>query len=268
MRQNPYIYLQRYLKVAPLSHALWRASEAQELAKHKLKKPVLDLGCGFGEFAGVFFSSQIEVGVDIDYKEILKAAATGKYAKTIVADARNLPFRDNSFASAISISTLEHIPDNEEVFKEAFRVLKPGGLFYFTVPTTQLFEGLLVVKLLNIFGQRSLAHLYFRALNKAFEHVFIPSERQWLKIARSAGFKIQEVTGVLPQSTLILWELGLLFASPSQLWKLFLGRRLVVAPNLKAKLYKPFARFIRSDPNFRANIFVAAKKPEKDSETF
>lgn len=263
MAKDAYLYLQRYLKVAPLSHALWRASEAQELAKHNLKKPVLDLGCGFGEFAGVFSSSQIEVGVDIDYHEILRAAETGKYKKTTVADARNLPFRDNSFGSVISISTLEHIPNNMEVFKEAFRVLKPGGVFYFTVPTDQLFQGLLVVKLLNSFGLKSMAYLYYRAINKAFKQVFITSEHEWLKIAKSAGFEIKETTGVLPQSTLILWELGLVFASPSQLWKLFLGRRLVVAPSLKAKLYKPFTKFIKSDPNFKANIFVAAKKPER-----
>lgn len=258
-----YVYLQRYLKVAPLSHALWRACEAQELAKYKLKKPVLDLGCGFGEFAGVFFSSQIEVGVDIDYREILRAAATGKYKKTIVADARNLPFGNNSFSSAISISTLEHIPDNSAVLKEVFRVLAPGSRFYFTVPTSQFFEGLLMVKLLKFAHLDTLAHFYYRIINKAFKHVFIPSEKQWLKISRNAGFEIEKVQGTLPQSTLILWELGLPFALPSQLWKIFLGRRLVVAPNLKAKLYKPFVKFIRSDSSFRANIFVVAKKPAK-----
>lgn len=255
-------YLARYLKVSPLSHALWRSAEACELAKHRLARPILDIGCGFGEFGGVFFSSQVEVGVDIDFKEILRATSTGKYKKTIVADARSLPFSDNSFETVISISTLEHIPNNYKVFKEVFRVLAPGGNFYFTVPTEKLFEGLLMVKLLNAVGLRSLSYLYFRAINKAFKHVFVPSEKTWLKIAREAGFKIQEVMGTLTQTTLILWELGLPIASPSQLWKLFLGRRLVVASGLKAKIFAPLARFIRSDPNFKANIFVVAHKPQ------
>lgn len=254
-------YFERYLKVAPLSHALWRSVEAQELAKYKLKKPILDLGCGFGEFSGVFFSSQIEVGVDIDYREILKAAATGKFKKTIVADARKLPFAKSSFGSVISISTLEHIPNNAAVFREAFRVLAPGGNFYFTVPTNELFKGLLVVKILNAIGLSSLAYLYFRVLNKAFKHVFIPSEKTWLKIAKSAGFKIIKSQGTLSQTILLAWELALPFALPSQLWKLFLGRRLVVAPGLKAKLYSPLIKLIKSDPDFRANIFVIAQKP-------
>jgi ubiquinone/menaquinone biosynthesis C-methylase UbiE len=255
------VFFEKYLKVAPLSHALWRSVEACELAKYKLTKPILDLGCGFGEFSGVFFESQIEVGVDINPQDILKAAATGKYHKTIVADARKLPFKDHSFGSVISISTLEHIPDNSQVFKEAFRVLKPQGTFFFSVPTDKLFDGLLLVKLLNALGLKVLSYLYYRALNKAFKHVFIPSEATWLKIAESAGFKIEKVQGTIPQITLIFWELGLPFASPSQLWKLFLGRRLVIAPDLKAKLYRPLARFIESDPDFKANIFVVVRKP-------
>lgn len=259
-------YFARYLKVAPLSHALWRSVEAQELAKYKLKKPILDLGCGFGEFAGVFFYSQIEVGVDIDYREIAQAAATGKYKKTIVADARNLPFGASSFGSVISISTLEHIPNNARVFSEAFRVLKPGGRFYFTVPTSELFTGLAVVKLLNFLNLKSLSYLYFRAINKAFKHVFIPDEKTWLARAKKAGFEIEKSQGTFPNTALILWELGLPFALPSQLWKIFLGRRLIVAPDLKAKLYRPLVRFIRTDPNFRANIFVIAKKPRHSHE--
>lgn len=259
--KRAWTFFKKYLKVAPLSHALWRSVEAQELAKYPLKKPVLDIGCGFGEFGGVFFSSQVEVGLDINEEEILRAAASGKYKKTIAADARNLPFKNNSFKTVISISTLEHIPNNAKVFKEAYRVLKPGGKFYFTVPTEKLFDGLIVVKALKTVGLTSIAYLYFRAINKAFKHVFVPDERIWLKLAKGAGFDIEKVQGTLPRITLIVWELGLPFASPSQLWKLFLGRRLVVAPNFKTKVYRPLARLIKSEPNFKANIFVIARKP-------
>lgn len=261
------IYFQRYLKVAPFSLALWRAVEALVLKKHKLIKPVLDLGCGFGEFGGVFFSYQIEVGVDINHKEILRAAATGKYKETIVADARKLPFKDNTFRTIISISTLEHIPDNTKVFHEAFRVLKPGGFFYFTVPTAKLYNGLLGVKILNLLGLKGLSHIYYRAYNKAFKHVFIPSTETWLDLTRRAGFKIEEVQGTFSQSTLILFELCLPLAIPSQLSKIFLGRRLKFGASIKPKILKPLARFARSDPSFMANIFVAAQKPSKSRES-
>ncbi len=261
--KSAWTYFRRYLKVAPLSHALWRSVEAQELAKYPLKKPVLDIGCGFGEFGGIFFSSQVEVGLDINEQEILKAAATGKYKKTIAADARNLPFKNNTFRTVISISTLEHIPNNAKVFKESFRVLKPGGKFYFTVPTEKLFDGLLIVKVLKTVGLTSLAYLYFRAINRAFKHVFLPPEKIWCQLARNAGFKIENVHGTITQLALFIWEMGIPFAFPSQLYRILTGKRLLIGSKLKLKLFKPFVSLVKTDPNFRANILVIARKPAR-----
>lgn len=256
-------YFKRYLKIAPLSHALWRSVEAQELAKYPLPKPVLDIGCGFGEFGGIFFSSQVEVGLDINEAEILKAAQSGKYEKTIAADARNLPFKNGSFKTVISVSTLEHIPNNTKVFKESFRVLKPGGTFIFTVPTEKLYDGLLIVKILKALGLNPLAQYYFRALNKAFKHVFLPSEKIWLKQAADAGFKIEEVHGTIPQLTLWAWELGIPFAAPSQLIRVITGKRPTAGSKFKTRLFAPFAKLVKTDPNFRANIIVIANKPNR-----
>lgn len=261
-KNSAQMYFERYLKVAPLSHALWRSVEAQELGKHKLEKPILDIGCGFGEFGGVFFDRQVEVGVDIDHDEIKRAAQSGKYKKTIVADAHKLPFFDNTFKTVISISTLEHIPDNAKVFKEAFRVLKPGGKFIFMSPTDQLYTGLMVVKFLRLIGLDSLARIYFRVLNKAFKHVYLPPVQKWLERTTKAGFEIEKTYGTLPQITLTLWELGLIPAFPSQLSKMILGRRIVMAPTIKAKLFRPLVRFIRTDPKCKVNIFVLARKPK------
>ena len=262
MAKSGSTYFQKYLKVAPFSHALWRSIEAQELSKYRLKRPVLDIGCGFGEFAGIFFPSSVEVGIDIDSKELLKAAETGKYNKTIIADARNLPFKNNSFSTVISISTLEHIQGNHKVFKETYRILKPGGLFIITVPTDRLFDALLVVKILTFLGLKGLSYVYFKALNKAFKHVFLPSETKWVELASRAGFKIEKVSGTISQKALIFWELGLPFAIPSQLSKLFLGRRLTVGSNIKTKIFKPFTRLIKSDPNFKANLIIVSRKPK------
>ncbi len=254
------VYFERYLRIAPLSLAIWRSGEAQELAKHRLTKPVLDIGCGFGEFGGVFFSSQVEVGLDISPKEILHATSCGKYRKTIVADARDLPFKARSFGTVISISTLEHIPNNERVFQEVYRILKLGGRFYFSVPTNQLYSGLLMVKILRALSLEPLAHLYYRAINKAFKHVFLPSERRWLALAKNAGFTIESVSGTITPRMLMLFELGLPFSVPSQLYKILYGTRRVFARGTRVKLFRPLASYIRSDSDFRANIFVVATK--------
>lgn len=49
-------------------------------------------------------------------------------------DATRLTFPDASFDFTMSFECLEHIPDYLAAFREARRILRPGGRFYFTAP--------------------------------------------------------------------------------------------------------------------------------------
>jgi ubiquinone/menaquinone biosynthesis C-methylase UbiE len=42
--------------------------------------------------------------------------------------AEYLPFRDNSFDSAVCIATLDHVGDPAMVISESLRILRPGGV--------------------------------------------------------------------------------------------------------------------------------------------
>lgn len=141
-------YLKEFLKISPLSHALWRACEANAFAQVDLKKPILDIGCGFGEFAGVVFN-ELEMGIDINKKDLLKAKASQKYNKVMLASAVEMPFKSNSYNSVVSVSVLEHISEVEKTLSEVQRILKKNGRFVFTVPTTKLYENLLIPKIAN-----------------------------------------------------------------------------------------------------------------------
>ncbi len=84
------IYFHKYLKVSPFALALWRAFEAQRISDAMglnnsliFKRPMLDLGCGFGEFAGVFFDRQVEVGIDIDLDDLIRAKKINKHKKLL-----------------------------------------------------------------------------------------------------------------------------------------------------------------------------------------
>jgi len=52
----------------------------------------------------------------------------------IVADATELPFRDNSIDAVVSESLFEHVPDAYKVVNEIMRVVRPGGLIYASAP--------------------------------------------------------------------------------------------------------------------------------------
>lgn len=49
-------------------------------------------------------------------------------------DATKLNFEDNSFDTAVSISTIEHIVDSDRAISEILRVVRPGGIIILSFP--------------------------------------------------------------------------------------------------------------------------------------
>jgi len=97
---------------------------------------VLDLGSGAG-FDAFLASSRVGktgrvIGVDMTPQMLEKAranAAKGNYTNVEfrLGEIEKLPVEDNSIDVIISNCVINLSPDKETVFKEAFRVLKPGG---------------------------------------------------------------------------------------------------------------------------------------------
>jgi SAM-dependent methyltransferase len=94
---------------------------------------VLDLGCGVGH-SYAELAPRETVGTDI-----AAAVLAGQHRETVVADMRELPFGDGSFASVFSVHSVEHVPDPERVIAEAMRVLEPGGRAVFVTPNRLTF---------------------------------------------------------------------------------------------------------------------------------
>lgn len=247
-------YFKQYLEVAPLSLAIWRSLEARAISKIKLKSPVLDIGCGFGEFAGVFFDSFVEVGVDISQADLIMASRKKKYKKLIRADARNLPFKNNKFNSVLSVSSLEHIKNVEQVFEESHRVLKPGGLLVFTAHSLTLNRSLILP-----FGRESFMKLY----HFFFKHYINQEKSDWIKMVKKAGFEIMETKGTISKRQLLLFQMTLPLAIPSQITRLLFKKRFILGKKMRTKfLYRLFMPFLEEDNPIDANFLVVARKPK------
>lgn len=102
-------------------------------------KTVLDIGCGYGrEFSFLEpFPSKI-VAFDINRREIWEAWSNSQRYNNIdlaVADARQLPFADESFDLALLLwNVLGNAKDDKEkILSEAYRVLKPGSFVALSV---------------------------------------------------------------------------------------------------------------------------------------
>ncbi len=253
-------YLESFLKIAPLSHALWRSVEALSFGNIKLKDPVLDLGCGFGEFSGVVFN-QIEMGIDINKDELDQALKGKKYKKVEWGDARRMPFKSSTYNTVVSVSVIEHITNSEEVLKEVHRVLKKNGLFVFSVPTPKINDHLLTPKILRILGFEKTSKKYLELHAKAFKHVNLKNKNWWLKELKKANFKVLECHGTLSPTLLKLHEVFLITAFPSQFGKLFFGKRLMMSIGLRSKFLPIFfSKFVKTDKHSDINLFIVAQK--------
>lgn len=106
------------------------------IASLKEGEVILDLGSGAG-FDAFLASSKVGktgkvIGVDMTNEMLDKARENAKKGNYInvefrKGDIENLPVDDNSVDAIISNCVINLAPDKERVFKEAYRVLKPGG---------------------------------------------------------------------------------------------------------------------------------------------
>lgn len=149
----------------------------------KVKGRVLDLGCGGGGMAKAIkhYRPDLEVmGVDIIKEAIREAKKDDGGVEFMVMDAKKLRFKDNSFSAVVSFDVLEHIEDVKLVLREAYRVLKPGGVFHNFVPFERQ-SGTLYwfLKVFNWKGKKMAGHI----------NVF--DEKSLSRLLRETGFKIK-----------------------------------------------------------------------------
>lgn len=97
------------------------------------KGTLLDIGCGKMPYKDYILKNSAVtkyIGLDIEtalvYDESVKPDFTW--------DGITMPFENESFETAFGTEVLEHCPRPEIILKEVYRVLKPGGCFFFTVP--------------------------------------------------------------------------------------------------------------------------------------
>lgn len=255
-------FLWPQLRELPYFRAMLRAVEASFYQGYELPAPIYDLGAGDGHFASLAFDFQIDVGLDPWQRPLREAAQRGAHGGLVQADGAFAPFPDNTFASALSNSVLEHIEHIDAVLADTARVLRPGALFLFCVPNAGYLDELSVPAVLRKLGLRRLAEVYrdwFRRVSRVF-HADPPGV--WQSRLQAAGFELEAWWHYFPPAAMRALEWGHYFGLPSLVAKWLTGRW-VIAPrrwNL-ALTERLVRRYASSEQHLKGTFtwFVARK---------
>jgi len=131
----PSVY-QQYL--VPLIFESYAADLVRRLATRPVTR-LLEIAAGTGvvtrELASALPESVSVVASDLNQAMLDQAAAMGtrRPVEWRRADAMQLPFPDESFDAVVCQFGVMFFPDKAKAFSEARRVLRPGGVFLFSV---------------------------------------------------------------------------------------------------------------------------------------
>jgi MPBQ/MSBQ methyltransferase len=96
---------------------------------------ILDVACGKGGTTRHllnFYKPENITAINISAKQLETARTNAPGCKFLVMDAVKLDFEKCSFSNIICVEAAFHFNTREKFFKEAYRVLKPGGYLVFS----------------------------------------------------------------------------------------------------------------------------------------
>lgn len=100
---------------------------------------VLDVACGTGNYTVALSQQGLDItGTDISEEMLTTARQKSVQIPWIKADARNLPFVDDSYRGATCVLAMHHFRDLLEPFREVYRVLNHGRFVIFTSSPEQM----------------------------------------------------------------------------------------------------------------------------------
>lgn len=153
----------------------------------------LDVGCGGGLLTNHLAHADLEVhGLDASQESLTVAEQydTTRRVRYLRGDALQLPYHDASFDVVCAMDFLEHVEEPALVIREAARVLRPNGLFFFHTFNRNPLAWLVVIKGVEWFVKNTPPDMHVLRL------FLKPAEVK--AFCRNVGLEVRELHGSAP----------------------------------------------------------------------
>ncbi len=199
----------------------------------------LDVGCSSGTITNALADLFVRtIGVDYDAVALQHAVGSGERPpRFLCSDAMRLPLPNHSMDVILCAQVYEHVPDDRYLVAELARVLKPGGVIFFSGPN-KLFPVELHYNLIGVqWLPARLADRYMQ-LTGCGNHYYERSRTMWSLRRLLKDFVIRDITlevlDLRLQQSAPRLRTTLLKHVPHAVWRLLLP----FFPNFNWLLYK------------------------------
>jgi SAM-dependent methyltransferase len=152
-------------------------------------KRILEIGCGRGGVSKYLSAlepkAKIIYGCDFSERAIQIAKERYgdiNYIEWRQEDIMNQSFESDSFDTAFSLETIEHVPDPKKALEELYRVLKKDGRLYLTCPNYFNLVGLWCIY------RKAIGNPYTEGGQPLVKYLLLPQLFKWFN---DIGFKIE-----------------------------------------------------------------------------
>jgi 2-polyprenyl-6-hydroxyphenyl methylase / 3-demethylubiquinone-9 3-methyltransferase len=157
-------------------------------------RDILDIGCGAGFLTNTLALHGHRVtGIDLSARslEIATKKDSTKKVRYLLLDAFALPFPDQSFDVICAMDFLEHVEMPSQIIRDASRLLRPDGLFFFHTFNRNLLSYFVVIKGVEWCVPNTPANMH------VYSYFIKPLElKNWCEQSR---LKLQEIHGLTPR---------------------------------------------------------------------
>ena len=187
------------------THRLWKKSFI-DIVNPSSDDKVIDVGSGSGDLVLEILKRDLNLEIDmVDLNKAMLLEGKKRIKKNNVKffqeNAENLSFPDNIYDKYLISFCLRNVTDIDQSFKEAFRILKPGGQYYcleFSRPNSfvlakiySYYKSNLIPTFGKIFSNNRDAYNY---LNESID--LFPQQDELKKRIKSVGFKYVKYTNL------------------------------------------------------------------------